>query len=343
MRIRWSVLIFALTLVSFTVQAQENSSAVLQIQQSVTTAAPNFPQFVFPYRVLDGVRSSAEARALSGTISLKNFSPNFSEVLWVLVYWRGQCPGPNGSLDNATILWTDILKNPAKSTTTFPVDLHFPQPLPMTGCVGLVFAGGSLVEGTVTMAADLNLTYGPKTTKFNNVMDLSGEYCFGMNWGCQNATLDDTLGFAVPEMVTGGPQHLVELMGNISDSTFDGTQNFGPLPTGESWGAVNDFYLLHGSCGKFEDNLNSQGFPNPVALTTLYSWLPPDAVHLDSVPLEYQVPNGQSSKATLQKQVERIFPNPLAVNTGDCIVVIYGRSGNGATDNETQVHAVLTP
>jgi hypothetical protein len=32
--------------------------------------------------------------------------------------------------------------------------------------------------------------------------------------------------------------HLSELFGNISDSTFDGTQNFGPLPTGEAWGAM---------------------------------------------------------------------------------------------------------
>ena len=33
----------------------------------------------------------------------------------------------------------------------------------------------------------------------------------------------------------------------------------------------------------------------------------------------------------------------IPVNSGDCMVVIYGRTGNGATDNETQVHAVLTP
>ena len=52
--------------------------------------------------------------------------------------------------------------------------------------------------------------------------------------------------------------HLLELFGNISDSTFDGTQNFGPLPTGASWGAGNDFYLLPGGCGRFEENLLSQ-------------------------------------------------------------------------------------
>ena len=76
--------------------------------------------------------------------------------------------------------------------------------------------------------------------------------------------------------------HLLQLYGNISDSTFDGTKDFGPLPTGESWGAVNDFYLLPGGCGIFAENLNSQGFPNPAPLSTLHSWLPRDALHLAS-------------------------------------------------------------
>lgn len=344
MRISWSVLILAITLVPFTLRAQENSPApaVLHIQQSVTTSKPDFPQFVFPYRVLNGVNSTAEARALSGTISIKNFSPNFSEVLWVLVYWEGKCPGIGGSLDNASILWTDILKNPSQSTSSFPVNLQFPQPLPMTGCVGLVFGGGHLNKGTVTMSADLNLTYAPSTSSANAIIDLSGEYCFGQNWGCENATSDDAMGFGVPlPMISAG--HLVELFGNISDSTFDGKPFTGPIPTGESWGAVNDFYLLPGGCGQFGNNLNSSGFPNPTPLSTLYSWLPSDAMHLESVPMEYQIPQGETGEATLQKPVERIFPTPVTVNSGDCFVVIYGRRGNGATDNETQVHGVMTP
>ncbi len=344
MRISWSVLVLAITLVPFTLRAQENSPApaVLHIQQSVTTSKSNFPQFVFPYRVLNGVNSTAEARALSGTISIQNFSPNFSEVLWVLVYWEGKCPGIGGSLDNASILWTDILKNPSQSTSSFPVNLQFPQPLPMTGCVGLVFGGGHLNKGTVTMSADLNLTYAPSSSSANAIIDLSGEYCFGQSWGCQNATSDDTMGFGVPlPMISAG--HLVELFGNISDSTFDWKPFNGPIPTGESWGAVNDFYLLPGGCGQFGDNLNSMGFPNPAPLPTLYSWLPSDAMHLESVPMEYQIPPGETGEATLQKPVERIFPTPVTVNSGDCIVVIYGRRGNGATDNETQVHGVMTP
>ena len=325
---------------------QENNGqpGVLHIQHSVSTSKTGFPQYIYMYHVLDGAKSTAEARALSGTISLKNDSPNFSEVLWLLAYWQGKCPVNDQKLIGANFIWSDILKNPSQSDSKFRVDLHFPQPLPMTGCVGLVFAGGPLVQGAaeVTMSADLDLTYEPTSSNANAVIDLSGEYCFGQNWGCENATIDDTMGFGMPiAMQTSG--HLVELFGNISDSTFDGTDNFGPLPTGDSWGAVNDFYLLPGGCGQFGQNLDSQGFPNPQLLTTLYSWLPSDATHLDSVPMEYRIPEGETGEAALQKRVQSIFPSPLTVNAGDCMVVIYGRKGNGATDNETQVHALLTP
>jgi hypothetical protein len=211
----------------------------------------------------------------------------------------------------------------------------------MTGCVGFVFGGGPLVDGKVVMSADLNLTYKPSNSDANTVVDLAGEYCFGQNWGCENATTDDTQGFAMPITMPTG--HLVELYGNISDSTFDGTPNFGPHPTGKSWGAVNDFYLVRGGCGKFGENLNSQGFPNPLPLATIYDWLPANAVHLKGVPLEYEIPKDGTGRATLQKRVERIFPVPVTVNAGDCVVAIYGRTGDGATDNETQVKALLVP
>jgi hypothetical protein len=129
----------------------------------------------------------------------------------------------------------------------------------------------------------------------------------------------------------------------LSDSTFDGTQNFVPFPTGKDWGAVNDFYLPPGGRGKFGENLNSQGFPNPLPLATLNSWLPDDALHLASVPLARRIPPGGTGKTTLQSQVENIFSVPMIVNSGDCMLVIYGSKGNGATDNETQVKVVVTP
>ena len=317
--------------------------SVLHIVQSQTTSLPNFPTYLAMYHVLNGANSPIEAVALNGTISLKNYDPTFSEVLFLLVYWQGTCPTHDINLTQAAgAVWSDIQKNPSQSDSTFRVNLVFPHPLPMTGCVGLYYGGGPLVEGKVTMSADLNLAYRAASSNANTVLDLSGEYCFGQDWGCQNATVIDGEGFAVPiTMLAAG--HLLELYGNISDSTFDGTKDYGPLPSGEAWGSGNDFYLLPGGCGIFEKNLNSQGFPNPAPLSTLHSWLPHDALHLASVPLVDRITSGETGEATLQGKVENIFSVPVKVNAGDCMVVIYGRSGNGATDNETQVHALMAP
>jgi hypothetical protein len=326
------------------VWGQENAPApsVLHVRQSQTTSKPGFPTFLAMYHVLDGARSPAEALSLTGTISLKNFDPKFSEVLFLIVDWQGTCPADDINLTQAAgIIWSDILKNPSQSDSTLTVNVNFPHPLPMTGCVGLYYGGGALVKGKVTMSADLELTYKAASSNPNSVLDLSGEYCFGQEGGCQNATGIDGEGFAVPITLPAG--HLVELYGDISDSTFDGTNDNGPLPTGASWGSMNDFYLLPGGCGIFAENLNSQGFPNPAPLSTLHSWLPHGALHLASVPLVDRTPPGETSKAPLQSQVENIFSVPVKVNTGDCMVVIYGRTGNGATDNETQVHALMAP
>jgi len=349
MKTHWSAVFCAMIVFSVVgisdLQAQENAvqPSVLHIVQSQTTSKPNFPTFLGMYQVLNGANSPTEAVSLTGTISLKNYDPSFSEVLWILAYWQGKCPAHDINLTHAAgIVWSDILKNPSQSGSTFNVNLDFPNPVPMTGCIGLYYGGGPLIQGKVTMSADLNLTYQPAISNPNTVLDVSGEYCFGQNWGCQNATDIDGEGFAVPiQMQTAG--HLLELYGNISDSTFDGTTNYGPLPTGPAWGAGNDFYLLPGGCGIFLKNLNGQGFPNPAPLSTLHSWLPKDALHLASLPLVDRIPPGGTGEATLQGKVENIFSVPVTVDAGDCMVVIYSRSGNGATDNETQVHALMGP
>ena len=320
--------------------------SVLHILQSQTVSHGSqngFPTFLAMYHVLDGATSSANISALKGTLSLKNYDPTFSEVLWLLVYWQGECPVRDITLSQAAgILWSDILKNPSQSDSSFPVNLIFPHPLPTTGCIGLYFGGGPLLKGKATMSADLDLTYNSATPNPNTIVNVGGgEYCFGQDGGCQNATVIDGEAFAVPTtLLTAG--HLLEIYGNISDSTFDGTNNFGPLPSA-SWGSVNDFYLLPGGCGIFAQNLNSQGVPNPAPLSTLHSWLPKDALHLVSVPQVDRVASGETSKAALQNQVESIFSVPVKVNAGDCMVTIFGRTGNGATDNETQVNALMAP
>jgi hypothetical protein len=131
-------------------QAQENAvmPPVLHMQQSTTTAAPNFPPFLTMYHVLDGAKSPAEALSLTGTISLKNFDPTFSEELFVLAYWQGECPANDINLTEVTeIIWIDIVKNPSLGDSTLPINLEFPHPLPMSGCIGLYYNGGALVKG----------------------------------------------------------------------------------------------------------------------------------------------------------------------------------------------------
>jgi hypothetical protein len=325
-------------------QDRDREYSALHILQSQTVSQGSqngFPTFLAMYKVLDGAQSPAEALTLTGTLSLKNFAPTFSEVLWILAYWQGECPANDINLTKATIIWSDILKNPSLSDSRFPVNLSFPRSLPMTGCVGLYYGGGPLIEGKAEMSADLKLTYQSAKSNANSVTDLSGEYCFGQTGGCQNATDVEGEAFAVPiPMMSAG--HLLELYGNISDSTFDGTNDNGPIPS-RSWGSRNDFYLLPGGCGIFAENLNVQGFPNPAPLSTLQKWLPESALHLASVPQVDRVSSEVSAKAALQNKVETIFSVPVQVNAGDCMLIIYGRTGNGATDNETQVKVLLGP
>jgi hypothetical protein len=58
-------------------QEQENAviPSVLHIQHSVRTSQTGFPQFAYIHHVLDGAKLTAEARALTGTITLENHSP----------------------------------------------------------------------------------------------------------------------------------------------------------------------------------------------------------------------------------------------------------------------------
>jgi len=331
-------------------QAQESvvQPSVLHIVQTQTTAPPTtgeVPTFLATYQVLNGATSPTNLLALKGTLSMNNNSQNFSQVLWVLVYWQGECPAHDIDLKKiAGFLWFDITKNVTKSDSKFSVDLQFPHPVPATGCIGFYYGGGPEFAGKTTMKADLDLTYEPASSvKPNTVVGVGGgEYCFGANWGCQNATVNDEEGFAVPTTMQQAG-HLLELYGNISDTAFDGTQNFGPIPTGDSWGTVNDWYLLPGGCGRFGENLNSQGFPNPLPLSTIYSWLPKNALHLASTPMVDRIEPGGTGMATLQNQVQNLFSVPVQVNAGDCLLTIYGRSGNGATDDETQVLGLMGP
>jgi len=88
------------------------------------------------------------------------------------------------------------------------------------------------------MSADLDLTYEPSNSEANTVVDLSGEYCFGQNWGCEKC--DDRRQQRIRSSDHHAGRELVELFGDISDSTFDGPK-LRAASDGKSWGAVNDF------------------------------------------------------------------------------------------------------
>ena len=110
MRTYWFVILLAVTFVPAGLwgQASAGAPAVLHILQSQTTSQPGFPTFLGMYHVLDGGNSPAGAIALSGTLSLTNSTPRFSEVLWDLVFWSGECPAHDLTLTGATIIWSDI-------------------------------------------------------------------------------------------------------------------------------------------------------------------------------------------------------------------------------------------
>ena len=66
------------------------------MQQTQTTSQGSqngFPTYLAMYQVLDGAKSQAEMLTLTGTLSLKNFDPTFSEVLFLICLLAGNMPG----------------------------------------------------------------------------------------------------------------------------------------------------------------------------------------------------------------------------------------------------------
>src|SRR5579871_7030825 len=143
----YTVFIFA-GLGSSNLQAQDlaNEPSVLHIVQSQTTSQGSqngFPTFLSMYHVLDGATSSVNVTGLRGSLKLKNYDPTFSEVLWLLVYWQGECPARDIALSQvAGTLWSDIVKNPTQSDSSFPVNLVFPHLCPQLDVSVFTMAAG---------------------------------------------------------------------------------------------------------------------------------------------------------------------------------------------------------
>ena len=220
---------------------------------SALTTVTGFPTAWYGFPIAAGPQSVA---TLSGTLSVTNAQNLYSEVLFIIEYyparagscavgrWPASTPefGPAG----AEGIGNFIVKAPTQGTFSLPVDLTLPGGLPISSCVLVGLNGGPVSAAQeVVSAVDLSLTYAAAQPPAQSVLGAGGEFCFGQSWGCQAATTDDTQSFAAITPVPQ-PTRLVALYGDISDSTFDGTSTFGPLPAG-AWTATNDFYVYHGA------------------------------------------------------------------------------------------------
>ncbi len=200
----------------------------------------------------------------------------------------------------------------------------------MSSCVLVGLNGGTVVAPhDVTSAADLSLTYTAPQSPAQSIIGMGGEFCFGQNWGCQGATTDDSLSFALVTPITQTTR-LVALYGDVSDSTFDGTSSFGAPPAG-AWTARNDFLVYLGAeCSAFGV---TSGIAGP---SNYYASIPGDATPLLSVPLS------GSGIGVSTVPVFQAFSN-VTLDAGDCLVTLWGLQGGGGFDNETQVTALDEP
>jgi hypothetical protein len=301
---------------------------------STMTAATGFPTVWYGFPI-SGTESMT---TLSGTVSVTNSANLYSEVLFILQtlpsgtctsgHWPASTPeyGPPGTKPLANF----IVKAPTTGTFSVPIHFTLPGGLPMTSCVLLGLNGGTVATAhEVTAAANLTLTFNGPQVPAQSVLLPGGEFCFGQSGGCQRATTNDALSFATVTPVSAAT-NIVALYGDISDSTFDGTASFGAPPAG-AWTATNDFYVYRGSdCAAFGVASGTAG-PG-----SYYASVPGDAVHLLSVPLA-----GNGIGATAQQVFQPVSGVSLAA--GDCLVTLWGLSGGGAFDNETQVFALTAP
>jgi hypothetical protein len=318
----------------------------LTSQFSFSTSQGGFPSQWFGY----SLPNSVNLVGLSGTVSMNNTANIFSEMLFVVGFLpAGTCPTSGTQVQpqgQGPAIWSDIIKGPTAGTFTAPVNFTLPVGVPIQNCLIVQINGGTVaanhdVIGTVNLVA----TYVQGAASTSQVLGMDNEACFGVNSGCQLATINDTQSFAAATQITKRSA-LNAIWGNISDSTFDGSPSFGPPPTGP-WTALNDVYIYRGvDCNQFPFD-GGRAFIGPGNFS---NQIPADATHLLSAPLvggggvapgftiNYLLPGVMNGTAVYQT-----FTN-TTLNAGDCLVALYGMSGTAAAfDNEDQLHAVVTP
>jgi hypothetical protein len=134
------------------------------------------------------------------------------------------------------------------------------------------------------------------------------------------------------------------IWGNISDSTFDGSDNFGPLPAGP-WSSTNEVWVYPAAeCAQFPPGRSYNG---PGEYTRQ---IPPGAIPLVSAPLSGsggaaagETYNSLLAGPTTGVIVYKTFSG-VTLNAGECLVVLFGvNHTTGAFDNEDQIRAIVTP
>lgn len=311
---------------------------------SVVSTTLGFEKYIFSFPIAAPPAGKTNALlALTGNVSIQIDTPNFTEVLASIYFDAHGCPA-NGqpgyatypSLDAANpglaLIEQIIVKAATKGESSVPVNTLLPvaQPMPGAACIGVILDGGG-GNRTVTMISALNLTYVTETSPASGLapynIGMGGEFCFAQNSGCQARTTDPTQQFANVQVAKASGT-LIALFGDISDSA----ETIPPLPNGP-WGASNDFYLIPGGCGAAFTPATGNSFVGPAKLTTL---LPGNAVLLFSAPLT------GTGQVSLHASVMHVLPN-VPLHAGDCLVTIFGRSGQNTSDDETQVRALVVP
>jgi hypothetical protein len=318
-------------------ETTDGATATLELHATATLTPEQVsqPEVIFVYSV--PLPPGQELfLGLKGELSLFSQQPVFNETLiTVATNASGACPSdgmtfPNyGALyaayPNLVPLQSFILKSPIKGTNKLPVDYVMPAGLPISDCAVLFLDWEG--DSKVTISSYLTMTYTTDTSQPSGYMlGTNQEFVFGLYIG-PGSTKNDSLSFVQETKITQ-PGSLVQLIGDISDSTFGG-----PVPPG-NWRALNDIYLVRGGCPS-DIHVNSGGWTPKGG--NYYSDIPSDAVHLLNAPMHgYQ-------NADAQTFVNK--PLNVKVQKGDCLLTLFGLNApqGGGIDSENQVKTLFVP
>jgi len=337
----WStllLLVFALqnlatALPSNTSPTADAAMLVLDASATLTASQATQPEVIFLYSfpLPPGEQSFL---GLKGEVSLTSDMPVFNESLDTVAYnTSGPCPTDGSVFPNYTAVYNAypnllplqsfILKNPARGTSKVAIDYTLPVGLPISNCmvVMLDWEGYSVV----TMKSALRMSYTSGSSSAQ-LLGTNQEFVFGIYIG-PGSTKNDSLSFVQETKITQ-PGTLLAFVGDISDSTFGS-----PLPPGH-WRTSNDIYLVPGRCPG-DIHVNSGGWTPRAG--HYYSDIPPDALHLLSVPL--------SGFQAMAAQTFVYKTSNVNVEPGDCLLTLFGLRApkGGGIDSENQVKALFLP